>query len=249
MTIKNVKQVEKLISKMDLSNIRRPSKELFNEILTSGRSRILKTAPSEGLCPLSVEFFSFCWISVSRFGAHSYNAVEIGALCNIQPIYIACAIQEHGMDWGYRFFKLKRIDGMDRGEFSVSSSQYWTWSVYEVKRRVASYISMNNADPEIAPTYTRLRYILRTGTPSEAIDAIRSLDVRIASLICHKNYPLFNDSRKQAEPKSVKKPNAMTINARRIHSMAVTAVPKDPAAPSGPARRIKGTTHSFKLPN
>lgn len=248
MTINYAQQVHDLLKGMTYHNYKKPTAEQMQEVLSSGRSRILKTSESDQLCPLSVEFFPFCWSVIGRFGAASYNAVEIGALCKIQPFIIACAVHEYGVDWAHRLFTLKRIVGYDRGLNTILQGNDWHWSVAELRRRVST-----DAHP-LTKRQASMAKSIRRSELDELRDDVYQHGNLVLSVVNPGRVAVFKDPRKREQ--AVKKiGNAMTVvtpktEKQRLHELAVHPLPVDKSNPqSGHVRKIRGSYRSFVLPN
>lgn len=140
----NKKSIEAGILKMDLSSVKVPSEEFIDDILSHGKTRILQASGSK-LDADSLEYFNFCWTQVGFFEIDSINAIEIGYRTFIQPIYIACAIHRYGMDWAFKFFHLKRITAVHRGEFSILRTNNNFFSIFGLKRNIDSPMRVNNS--------------------------------------------------------------------------------------------------------
>ncbi|AWY08296.1 hypothetical protein HOT49_gp015 [Erwinia phage vB_EamM_Alexandra] len=129
------KNVESRLAKINYTRPD-PSREELEELVGHGKTRILKTADINGLCPLSNQYFEFCLKQVGSFCTASYNAVEIAMCVGIQPIYVAAALHLYGGDWAYRLLKLKRFGRLDRGIHSVWESGGAWFSLGECRSRI-----------------------------------------------------------------------------------------------------------------
>ena len=250
MTTNYAQHVQQMLGSMSFDNYKKPTAEQMQAILADGRSRILKASDTNELCPLSVEFFPFCWSVIGRFGATSYNAVEIGSLCCIQPIYIACAVHEFGIDWAFRLFTLKRLVGFDRGENTIMQGETWFWSARELRRR-CTYRT-----PEHTARQKKLMTILRGESVMEMTETVARQGNLVISVVGLHLQSVFIDPRKRSEAKDKKKGNAMTVVSRatrerqQMHSLAVHPYPVDKNLPrKGAVRRIKGGNCVYQLPN
>lgn len=243
-----VQQVEKLLGSMTFDNYKKPTAEQMQQIVSSGRSRILRASESDELCDLSLEFFPFCWSVVGRFGASSYNAVEIASLTRIQPIFIACAIHEYGVDWAHRLFTLKRLVGVDRGLNTIMLGTNWHWSLAELHRRAQNMVvGRSRRQSVLLKTITR-------GDIKEVTKAVAENGNLVISIVNPNRRDVFIDPRKKTQAVA-KRGNAMTIvtpktERQRLHELAVHPYPLDPASPStGKVRKIRGNGPMFVLPN
>jgi len=252
MTTNYAQQVQQMLVSMSFDNYKKPTAEQMTEILSSGRSRILKASESDQLCPLSVEFFPFCWSVIGRFGATSYNAVEIGSLCRIQPIYIACAVHEFGVDWAHRLFALKRLVGVDRGENTIMAGASWFWSARELRRRCVP------RSPDHTPRQKKLMAILRGESIADMTLTVEFQGSLVISVLGTHRQSVFIDKRKK-DPQG-KKGNAMTVvseserqrkaERQHFHELAVHPYPVDKTRPrKGGVRRISGGHCVYQLPN
>lgn len=252
MTTNYAQQVQQMLVSMSFDNYKKPTAEQMQAILADGRSRILKASDANELCPLSVEFFPFCWSVIGRFGATNYNAVEIGSLCRIQPIYIACAVHEFGIDWAHRLFTLKRLVGFERGENTILQGANMFWCVRELRRRCVY------RTPDHTPRQKKLMTILRGESVADMIQTVAHQGSLVISVVGNHRQNVFIDKRKKDD--KAKKSNALTVvsNAekqrkaerQRMHSLAVHPYPVDRTVPSkGEVRRIKGGGCVYTLPN
>ena len=248
MTTNYIQQVQVMLKAMTFDNYKTPSEEQILSVLSEGRSRILKASSGTELCDLSIEFFPFCWSVVGRFGAASYNAVEIAALCGIQPIYIACAIHQYGIDWSHRLFTLKRLSGHDRGLDTVICGSTWCWSVRELRRRLPT--SLDN----MTNRQRAMRSSIKTSMVHELVDDVVQNSSLVLSVVEAKRIDVFRDPRRKPKLVDVKNPNAMTVVSKtekqKLHELAVHPYPVDKSRPStGQVRRIRGGGCTFMLPN
>jgi len=131
------KQILKLLSGMDLSSYAKPSEEYIEEILSHGKTRMLSNLDTK-LDSESVNFFTFCWTQVGRFGFSNLNAIEIGYIAHLPPIYVACAIHRHGMEWAVKLLHMKRVTMVDRGMFSIVKAGSNFFSVFDLDRQLLS---------------------------------------------------------------------------------------------------------------
>lgn len=251
MTTNYAQQVQKILGSMNFNDYKKPTAEQMQELLTQGRSRILAASDTDQLCSLSVEFFPFCWSVVGRFGAASYNAVEIASLTKIQPIFIACAIHEYGLDWAYRLFTLKRLVGLDRGPNTIVQGATWHWSVSEIRRRVEP-TSMSARSKR----QTELVRMVNRGSIEDLVAAVKNTGNLIISVIEPKRRDVFRDPRPKLEAiKRKGNGQAMTVvtpktEKQRWHQFAVHPYPVDKTKPSvGAVRRIRGGHCVYQLPN
>lgn len=249
MTTNYAQQVQTLLGSMTFEDYKKPTAEQMQQILSSGKTRILKDSEKTALCDLSVEFFPFCWSVIGRFAATSYNAVEIGSLCRIQPIYIACAVHEYGLDWAFRLFTLKRLVGHDRGPDTIVEGGSWHWSRRELSRRLITDTAGLNA------SQFKLRQALRLGEAQTLQNTVATSGNRLLSIIGHKRLEVFNDPRKKFSGPEGKKSNHMTVvtpktERQRLHELAVHPYPIDKTKPTtGHVRKVRGGHCIFLLPN
>lgn len=121
-----------------------PDRELLVALASDGRTRILKTAQTDGLCPLSDKYFEFCLSQVGSFCTAGYNAVEIAMSIGVQPIYVAAHIHLHGCDWAHRLLGLKRFACVDRGQYTVWSSGEAWFALGECQRRSKQHYGISS---------------------------------------------------------------------------------------------------------
>lgn len=195
-----VKNIELRLKRIDYTRPS-PSREMLEGLVADGRSRILKSAEIEGLCPDSDRYFEFCLSQVGSFCAASYNAVEIALCTGIQPIYIAAAIHIHGFDWAHRLFGLKRLAQMDRGDYTVWRSADAWFSLCEAKRRARAVVG----DQSISSGQSSLRQAIRNSDMDKIRQIAQSNPHRMLSILGDRTFlyldPRVEKSRKELEAK------------------------------------------------
>lgn len=183
-----VKNIESRLKTIDYTKPN-PPRELLEELVSDGRSRILKYAKTEGLCRLSSKYFEFCLSQVGSFCTAPYNAVEIALATGMQPIYIAAAINLYGSDWAHKFFGLKRFAQEERGEYTVWKSADAWFALGECQNRT------KESPGSISTGQAHIRLAVRKGD----LDFIRynaqHFPHRMMSILAPRKELLYKDPR------------------------------------------------------
>ena len=198
-----VQKIEARLKRLDYTRPS-PSREMLEGLMKDGRTRILSKSATSDLCKDSLEYFEFCLSQVGSFCTASYNAVEIGLSLNIQPIYIAAAINLYGSDWQYRFLELKRFGLLARGDYSVWQSAGTWFGLGECRRRLVRA----GATSEISTGQSILRMAVRKGEMDKIRDIAEKFPHRMMSILDMKREPLYNDPRIAASKKAREKAKA-----------------------------------------
>lgn len=181
-----------------------PSREWLEELMSDGRTRILKASERNGLCPDSVRYFEFCLSQVGSFCAASYNAVEIGLVLDIQPIYIAAAISLHGADWSHRFLGLKRFANLNRGPYTVWKSADMWFVLGEARRRITA----TKGSADISQGQIDLRRAVRNSDIEFILDVARRFPFRMGSIMSDVRGQVYVDPRLEKAKKAKEKAKA-----------------------------------------
>ncbi|QZE59259.1 hypothetical protein MPK66_gp015 [Erwinia phage pEa_SNUABM_2] len=181
------KNVESRLAKINYTRPD-PSREELEELVSHGKTRILKTADINGLCPLSDKYFEFCLKQVGSFCTASYNAVEIAMCVGIQPIYVAAALHLYGSDWAYRLLKLKRFGHLDRGIHTVWESAGAWFSLGECRRRILGSQTVSQGQGN-------LKTAIRLGDMEQIRQIAAVYPHRVMSVLAARNGLLYTDQR------------------------------------------------------
>ncbi|QZE58572.1 hypothetical protein pEaSNUABM28_00015 [Erwinia phage pEa_SNUABM_28] len=173
-----VKNIELRLKRIDYTRPS-PTRERLEELVADGRSRILKSAQIDGLCPESDRYFEFCLSQVGSFCTASYNAVEIALCIGLQPIHVAAAISVHGFEWSHRLLGLKRFATLDRGGFTVWKSADSWFSLCEAQRRATAV----RGDQVISTGQSKLRQAVRNGDMAKILEIAQSHPHRMMSIL------------------------------------------------------------------
>lgn len=198
-----VQKIEARLKRLDYTRPT-PSREMLEGLMKDGRTRILSKSATSDLCADSMEYFEFCLSQVGSFCTASYNAVEIGLSLNIQPIYIAAAINLYGSDWQFRFLELKRFGLLARGDYSVWKSADAWFGLGECRRRLVRA----GATSEISTGQSILRMAVRKGEMDKIREIAEKFPHRMMSILDMKREPLYNDPRIAASKKAREKAKA-----------------------------------------
>lgn len=198
-----VQKIEARLKRLDYTRPT-PSREMLEGLMKDGRTRILSKSATNDLCKDSLEYFEFCLSQVGSFCTASYNAVEIGLSLNIQPIYIAAAINLYGSDWQFRFLELKRFGLLARGDYSVWKSAGAWFGLGECRRRLVRA----GATSEISTGQSILRMAVRKGEMDKIREIAEKFPHRMMSILDMKREPLYNDPRIAASKKAREKAKA-----------------------------------------
>lgn len=195
--------VQKIEARLKRLNYTRPSpdREMLEELMTDGRTRILKKSAKSDLCKDSDRYFEFCLSQVGSFCTAPYNAVEIGLSLDIQPIYIAAAIHLYGSDWQYRFLELKRFGLLDRGPNTVWRSGEAWFGLGECRRRLVQ----NWNSTEISTGQSMLRTAVRNGNMDKIREIAQTNPHRMMSILDARKGTLYTDPRIVASKKAREK--------------------------------------------
>lgn len=194
-----VQKIEARLKRLDYTRPS-PSREMLEGLMQDGRTRILKKSETD-LCADSDRYFEFCLSQVGSFCTAAYNAVEIGLSLNIQPIYIAAAINLHGGDWQYRFLELKRFGLLDRGDNTVWRSADSWFGLGEARRRLVHA----GASSEISTGQSILRMAVRKGEMEKIRMIAETNPHRMMSILNIRKEPMYNDPRTLAAKKAREK--------------------------------------------
>ncbi|QZE58918.1 hypothetical protein MPK64_gp015 [Erwinia phage pEa_SNUABM_16] len=184
-----VKNIELRLKRIDYTRPS-PTRERLEELVADGRSRILKAAQIDGLCPESDRYFEFCLSQVGSFCTASYNAVEIALCIGLQPIHVAAAISVHGFEWSHRLLGLKRFAALDRGSFTVWKSADAWFSLGEAQRRAANVYG----DQTISVGQSKLRQAIRTSNMDVIRQIAQAHPHRVMSVLAPR-HALYTDPR------------------------------------------------------
>lgn len=189
-----VENIERRLRKIDYTKPS-PSREMLEALMADGRSRILKASETDKLCADSERYFEFCLSQVGSFCAASYNAVEIALMINIQPIYIAAAINLYGCDWGHRFLGLKRFAALDRGINTVWKSADAWFALGECQNRT------KNIFGDASKGQTTLRRAIQSGDMDIIRQVAHEFPHRAMSILQPRKEMLYTDPRAEKSKK------------------------------------------------
>lgn len=186
-----VQSVEARLKNLDYTRPA-PSKELLEELMSDGRTRILRASDRIGLCPDSDRYFEFCLSQVGSFCTAPYNAVEIALSINIQPIYVAAAISLYGIDWAQRLLGLKRLYLLDRGEQTVWKSADAWFGLGECRRRL---VNNYKGDRTVSAGQSLLRNAVKNGDMEKVRAIAEAFPHRMMSVLEPRRDPVYTDPR------------------------------------------------------
>lgn len=203
------KNVESLLAKINYTRPD-PSREELEELVSHGRTRILKTAGIDGFCPLSRKYFEFCLKQVGSFCATSYNAVEIAMCVGIQPIYVAAALHLYGSDWSYRLLKLKRFGHLDRGIHSVWESGGAWFSLGECRSRIVGSQTVSQGQGN-------LKTAIRLGDMEQIRQIVALYPHRTMSVLAPRIGLLYTDQRREKSKRDLEaKKKALEAEGKKM---------------------------------
>lgn len=203
------KNVESRLAKINYTRPD-PSREELEELMSHGKTLILKSAKINGFCPLSDKYFEFCLKQVGSFCTTSYNAVEIAMCVGIQPIYVAAALHLYGSDWAYRLLKLKRFGQLDRGVHTVWESGGAWFSLGECRSRTVGNQTVSHGQGN-------LKTAIRMGDMELIRNIAAQFPHRTMSVLAPRNGLLYTDQRHEKSKRDLEaKKKALEAEGKKM---------------------------------